>query len=200
MDTTISTGLQWDSEGEAMNSLRELAAVDAPGVFLEDRPHWYAIQTRARHEMRISSELYKRGIDAFAPTLLESHRWSDRHKIVEVPLFSCYVFVNLVASHSMRLEVLKTMGVFRFVNVNGLPAPIPDSQIDSIKTVLAHKLPISTCGFLQIGQRVRVRGGSLDGVEGILMASKAGQRLVILVDLLQQSVEVTVEGYVVEPV
>ena len=119
---------------------------------------------------------------------------------MEVPLFSCYVFVNLVASSAQRLEVLKTAGVFRFVRVSGEPAPIPDSQIESIQTVLANKLPMSTCGFIQIGQKVRIRGGAMDGVEGILTANKGGQKLVISVDLLQQSVEVTVEGYAVEPI
>ena len=198
----FSTVPQWDSEGEAMNGGREiqLTSVEAPRALFEEQPRWYAVQTRARHEMRVCSELQRRGINAFVPTLRESHRWSDRTKVVEMPLFSCYAFVNLGTSSAERLEVLKTAGVFRFVRVNGAPASIPDSQIESIQTVLANQLPISACGFIQIGQRVRVRGGSLDGIEGILMASKGGQKLVISVDLLQQSVEVTVEGYTVEAV
>jgi transcription antitermination factor NusG len=169
-------------------------------AFCASQPAWYAIQTRARHEKRIGNELQERGIDAFVPTLPQSHQWSDRTKVVEVPLFSCYVFVNLVASSAQRQEVFKTPGVFRFVCVSGKPAPIPDSQIESIKTVLANKLPISTCGFIRIGQRVRMRGGAMDGVEGILKSSKGGNKLVISVDLLQQSVEVAVEGYAIEPV
>lgn len=174
------------------------ATAAASPVICSDQPAWFAVQTRARHEKRIGNDLQEKGIHAFVPTLRQSHQWSDRTKVVEVPLFSCYVFVNLVASSAQRLEVLKTPGVFRFVRVNGEPAPIPDAQIESIQTVLAHKLPIATCGFLQIGQRVRIRGGAMDGIEGILTASKGGQKLVISVDLLQQSVEVTVEGYTVE--
>ena len=199
---TFSTELQWDSEGEAMTSSQatRLASADAPGTLFVDQPRWYAIQTRARHEMRVGNELKQRGIHAFVPTLREAHRWSDRTKLVETPLFSCYAFVNLVASSSSRLEVLKTMGVFRFVQVNGAPAAIPDSQIESIQAVLANKLPVSTCGFIQVGQRVRLRGGAMDGVEGILKASRRGHKLVISVDLLQQSVEVSVEGYTVERV
>jgi len=84
--------------------------------------------------------------------------------------------------------------------VNGALAAIPDSQIESIQAVLTNRLPISTCGFIQVGQRVRLRGGAMDGVEGILKASQRGHKLVISVDLLQQSVEVSVEGYAVEAV
>ncbi len=119
---------------------------------------------------------------------------------MEIPLFSCYVFVSLVIASPQRLEVLKTAGVFRFVSVNGAPAEIPDCQLESIQTVLANNLPISTCGFIQIGQRVRIRGGALDGVEGILKKHKGGQKLVISVDLIQQSLELMVEGYSIEPV
>jgi transcription antitermination factor NusG len=59
-------------------------------------------------------------------------------------------------------------------------------------------LPFSTSGFVQIGQRVRIRGGALDGVEGVLKEHKGGQKLVISVDLIQQSIELTVEGYSIE--
>jgi transcription antitermination factor NusG len=194
----ISTRVQWDSEGEAVASLQENRF--EAGTSSATQPLWYAIQTRARHEKRIGIDLREKGIHAFVPTLREAHQWSDRTKEVETPLFSCYVFVNLVASSAQRLEVLKTAGVFRFVRVNGEPAPIPDSQIESIQTVLANKLPISTCGFIQVGERVRIRGGAMDGVEGVLTSSKGGNKLVISVDLLQQSVEVTIEGYAVEAI
>jgi transcription antitermination factor NusG len=184
-----------------MTSLQENLSGEAVSpAICASQPAWYAIQTRARHEKRIGNELQDRGIHAFVPTLRQSHRWSDRTKVVDVPLFSCYVFVNLVASSEQRLDVLKTAGVLSFVRVSGAPAPIPDSQIESIQTVLANKLPISTCGFIQIGQRVRIRGGSLEGVEGILTASKGGQKLVISLELLQQSVEISVEGYAIEVV
>ena len=197
----ISTGVRWDPEGEAMTSLQENLSGEAGSpAICASQPAWYAIQTRARHEKRIGNELQDRGIHAFVPTLRQSHRWSDRTKVVDVPLFSCYVFVNMVASSAQRLDVLKTAGVLCFVRVSGAPAPIPDSQIESIQTVLANKLPISTCGFIQIGQRVRIRGGSLEGVEGILTASKGGQKLVISMELLQQSVEISVEGYAIEAV
>jgi len=160
---------------------------------------WYAVQTRARHEKRIGAELQQKGITAFVPTIREAHRWSDRTKLVESPIFSCYVFVRMAESTS-RLDVLKTSGVFHFVGVSGQPASIPDSQIESLQTVIDRRLPLTSCGFLKVGQRVRIRGGALDGVEGTLTGIKGDQRLVISVDLIQQSVAVTIDGYGVESV
>jgi transcription antitermination factor NusG len=178
--------------------IQNVVAYESAPALLSDGPLWYAVQTRARHEKRIGSELESKGISAFVPTRREAHRWSDRTKMVDVPLFSCYVFVKIESDPVSILEVLKTSGVFRFVSMNSAPAPIPVEQIESLQTIVANKLPLSPCGFLKIGQRVRIRGGSLDGVEGTLTALKGEHKLVISIDLIQQSVAVTIDGYAVE--
>jgi hypothetical protein len=77
--------------------------------------------------------------------------------------------------------------------------PIPDVQIDSLKTVLANGIPFQEQPFFQIGQRVRVRGGALDGIEGVL-AAQNDRTLVISVEPIQRSVSISVDGYVVEPI
>jgi hypothetical protein len=45
---------------------------------------------------------------------------------------------------------------------------------------------------------VRIRGGSFDGIEGILVRQGRDQSLVISVELLHRSVSIRVEGYDVE--
>ncbi len=174
--------------------------LDLPGKLSGEGSRWYAVQTRARHEKRIESELNCKGIPAYVPTLREVHRWSDRNKTIDVPLFSCYVFVCAVLMPTLRLEILKTTGVFRFVETQGLPAAIPDAEIESIQRVVMQGLPLAPCGMLHIGEKVRIRGGSLDGVEGVLSAVRGENRLVISVELIQQAVSVTIDGYLVERV
>lgn len=159
---------------------------------------WYAVQTRARHEKRIEGELNSKGIAAYVPTMRELHRWSDRDKLVDVPLFSCYVFVRACLQPPLRLEILKTTGVFRFVETQGSPAAIPDAEIESIQRALLQGLALAPCDMLHVGEKVRIRGGSLDGVEGVLSAVRGENRLVISVELIQQAVSVTIDGYLVE--
>jgi hypothetical protein len=60
-------------------------------------------------------------------------------------------------------------------------------------------VPLSAHPFLKIGQRVRIRGGALDGVEGILVSRNGNDTLVISVDAIQRSLAVSVQGYEVEP-
>jgi hypothetical protein len=51
--------------------------------------------------------------------------------------------------------------------------------------------------FLTAGQRVRIRGGCLDGLEGILKENDASH-LVISIESIQRSVAVQIEGYELE--
>lgn len=161
---------------------------------------WYAVHVRSRHEKRVASELERKGIKAFLPLYREVRQWSDRRMAVETPLFSCYAFVNIDASARSRVEVLRTAGVLTFVGGNQKTVSIPDSEIENLETVLANRISLAHHPFLAVGQRVRVRGGALEGVEGILTRVNGSSRLVISVETIQRSLSITVDGYQVEAV
>jgi transcription antitermination factor NusG len=161
---------------------------------------WYAVHTRSRHEKTVAERLQEQGITSFLPLLKETHRWSDRKKTVELPLFSCYVFARMKPGNQHRLQVCRTDGVLQVVGMHGEGIPIPDEQIAAIRTLLTEKLPFSTHPFLRIGQRVRICGGALDGVEGIFVARNGDRTLVVSVEAIERSIAVRIEGYHVEPV
>ena len=172
----------------------------AAPVIGTDNANWYAVQTRARHEKTVAGRLQEQGVPTFLPLVSEVHRWSDRRKTVELPLFSCYVFVRMVLTGAQRLQVYRVNGVFRIVGVHGEGIPIPDEQIDAVRTLVEQQLPWSSHPFLKVGQRVRIRGGALDGVEGVLSARAGERSLVVSVDAIQRSLAVRIEGYDVEPI
>jgi transcription antitermination factor NusG len=165
-----------------------------------DQARWYAVRTRSRHEKLVARQLESQGIESFLPLLTQTHKWSDRSKQVETPLFSGYAFLRMVPSSDERVRILRTQGVVSFVGVQGCGTPIPDHQIEGIKTLLASRIPYEERTFLQIGQRVRVRGGALDGMQGILVAENGDRSLVISVEPIQRSLCVRVAGYEVEAV
>jgi transcription antitermination factor NusG len=161
---------------------------------------WYAVHTRARHEKTVVQRLQERGVSTFLPLLSETRRWSDRKKVVEVPLFGCYVFARIAPTNQDRMRVLQLDGVLSLVGKRGEGTPIPDGQIDSVRLLLEEKIPYGSHPFLKIGQRVRIRSGALNGMEGILVGRNGDRSLVISVDAIQRSLSVRVEGYDVEPV
>jgi transcription antitermination factor NusG len=180
-----------------------------PTFEIDERPNgfvspselrWYALHTRARHEKAIERRLRERGIETFVPTTMEVHRWSDRKKKVEVTLFSCYVFVRSALSEQDRTHVYQIESVHGFVGTRGSSLPIPDDQIESIQKVLTQTAPWRSYPFLKVGQRVRVRGGAMDGVEGVFLSENGDHSLIISVDAIQRSMAVRIDGYDVEPV
>jgi transcription elongation factor/antiterminator RfaH len=166
----------------------------------QEPANWYAVQTRARNEKVIAERLQEQGLNTFLPLVTEVRRWSDRKKKVELPLFSCYVFVKLVISNNHdRMSVYRTNGVFGIVSMRGEAIPIPEEQIDALRTVVTQQVSWSSHPFLKVGQRVRIRGGSMDGVEGVLLSANGDRTVIISVDAIQRSLAVRVEGYDVEP-
>jgi transcription antitermination factor NusG len=166
----------------------------------QEELRWYALHTRARHERPVELRLRDEGMETFLPTTMEVHRWSDRKKKVELPLFSCYVFVRCALTEEDRTRVYRVESVHGFVGSRGASLPIPDEQIESIQKVLAQTAPWRSYPFLKAGQRVRVRGGAMDGVEGIFLSENGDHSLIISVDVLQRSMAVRIDGYDVEPV
>jgi len=160
--------------------------------------NWYALQTLARHEKMVAYRLQERGVTTFLPLMTEVHRWSDRKKIVQVPLFGCYVFAKIAANSADRLRVLRVEGVLNLVGSKREGTPIPAEQIESIQILIKERAPWDVHPFLKVGQRVRIKSGALDGMEGVLLSRNGDRTLVISIDAIQRSLAVRVEGYDVE--
>lgn len=177
------------------------AGVDRPVAPLDGgEARWYALHTRSRHEKRVAAHLLERGVTVFLPLLRELHHWSDRRKVVEVPVFPGYIFARAVFCAEMRVLLLRTDGVASLVGAQGRGTPIPDKEIEDVQTLVSHRIPLAPYPFLNVGERVRIRGGCLDGVEGILAARNADRSLVVSVELIRRSLAVRLDGYDVERV
>jgi transcription antitermination factor NusG len=184
-----------DSEGEAMSSVQVIANQALIPALAQAQ--WYAVQTRPRHEKKVVTELNQKYIASYLPLLPQVHHWSDRRKVVQVPLFPGYVFVRAQLDN-VRVAIRSIWGVLAFVGPQREATAIPDTQIEDIRTLLSTKVSLSPYPFIKVGQRVRVRGGALDGLEGILVTN-GQKRLVISVESIQRSLSITIDGYDIEP-
>ena len=167
---------------------------------LTDEPSWFAVHTRSRFEKKVLSQLQEKGIETFLPLLSAKHKWSDRLRVVQQPLFPGYVFVRISVRKDPRIAVLRTIGVTSFVGLRGVGTPIPADEIHAIQMVLEQRVPFRLFPYLNIGRRVRIRGGCFDGIEGILTAISGDDSLVVSVHLLRRSIAMRISGYQVEPV
>ncbi len=164
----------------------------------EQLSHWYAIYTSSRHEKRVHEHLGHRRVERFLPLYRAVHRWKNGCKVqVELPLFPGYLFVRI--GKRERAQVLNVPGVLSFVGMRGQPAPLSDLEIDTLRSGL-HLQKFEPYRKLAIGQRVRIKAGSLSGLAGVLVRNANGMRVVLTVELIQQSVAVELDMADVEPV
>jgi transcription antitermination factor NusG len=161
-------------------------------------PPWYALSTRHQHEKTVAECLAGKGFEVFLPLYRAVHCWQDRTKQLSLPLFPGYVFLR--TEFDRRLQVLTTPGVFRFVSSADRPIPIEQADIDSVRQLTQRGSRAEPHPFLKTGDWVRVKTGPLADLEGILTHWKGAFRLVLSVELLQQSASVEVDVASVERV
>jgi transcription antitermination factor NusG len=160
--------------------------------------NWFAVWTRSRQEKVAASMLETLGVPHFLPLKSEIRQWSDRKQTVHVPLFSGYLFVRMNPSKDSRIHVLKAPGIAGFVGNSAGPLPIPDQQIEDIRTVLTRRVEYSVLPLFTEGDRVRVIRGPLEGIEGRLLRSNSKSRLLISIEMIHKSLAVTVSRLDVE--
>jgi len=155
------------------------------------KKHWYAVYTRPRAEKQVYQCLAETGIDAFLPLHKTLRQWSDRKKMVEVPLFSSYVFVHIDTPDYDR--VLHTNGVVKYVTFEGKAASIPQDQIDNLKLIVNSNADIEvTHKKLKPGQQVEVTHGTLKGLRGELLKISKKHRLLVRIDTIHQNLLVNI--------
>jgi transcription antitermination factor NusG len=177
----------------------EYRITEEPLTAPEGAERWYAILTRSRHEKRVAEDLREKAVKTFLPLRRTERQWSDRRKTVDLPLFAGYVFVKIAPDAQARVPVLQTNGVVGFLGVRGVGSAIPEAEIAAIQTVLRQKIDVEPHPYVQVGQRVRICGGSLDGLEGFWTGKEGKVSLVVSIGLIQRSVAMQISGYKVVP-
>jgi transcriptional antiterminator RfaH len=154
--------------------------------------HWYAVYTRSRSEKSVHLELSLTGIESYLPLRKTIRKWSDRKKMVEVPLFNSYVFVKV--SEKEYLKVLQTFGVTRYICFEGQAVSIPEPQINAIRAYLDETEPIPLDDQLRMapGKTIIVTRGPLTGMTGILLNIEGKNRVKVEIEAIGQSLIITI--------
>jgi len=162
-----------------------------------DSCHWYALRVKSNCEKLVTAGVRNKGFEEFLPLYRTCHRWSDRLKSAELPLFPGYTFCRI--DPNFRLPILTIPGALHFIGIGKVPVPIEDSEVAAIQNAVRSGLPAEPWAYLNVGQLVRLDDGPLAGLEGILIETRKQCRIVVSVSLLQRSVAVEIERNWVTP-
>jgi len=164
---------------------------------LEEGTAWYALRVMPRHEKSVSLGLRSRGFEEFVPLYTARHRWADRYKTVELPLFTGYAFCRFDIDR--RGDILQSPGVVDIVRLGRTLSPIPVAEIEALQRLMQSGLMSQPWPYLAVGERVQICGGPLSGLTGLVAEIRKTARLVLSVTLLQRSVMVDLDRDWVRP-
>jgi len=160
-----------------------------------DGQHWFAVSTKPRHEKKVVQHLNQRGVQNYLPLYPALRKWQDRKVWVDLPLFSCYLFVRIATGE--RGKVAQVPGVVRMVSFSGKLVPITAQEMDRLRRVV-EIWNAEPCPYVTKGKRVKVLSGPLEGVEGIVSHRKGKFRIVISVDSIMRSFTAEVDSTAVQ--
>lgn len=152
---------------------------------------WFAIQVRTCSEATAANLLQSKGYECYLPLTQCKRRWSDRIKVLEMPLFPGYLFCRCDMQN--RLPILKTPGVLQMVGVGRVHIPVDEFEINAIQQMGRSGLQAQPWPYLKTGDIARIQYGPLRGLTGIVVGVKSDLKFVLSVTLLQRSVAVEVD-------
>ena len=155
-----------------------------------DERRWYAVFTVPKNEKSVVRHLNLREIECFLPTYETFRLWKNRQRVkVVLPLFPTYLFVCI--NRRQRGKVLESPGVLQIVGNAREPLPLPDSEIEFLRSDFCRDRTEPYQEFV-IGQKVRIRSGLMQGVEGVLIRKRNSLRFVLTLRLINQHAAVEV--------
>jgi len=159
---------------------------------------WFAVVTTPQHEKAAVRHLDFSGVETFLPTYESPRVWRNRQKVtLQLPLFPTYLFVRI--DHRDRAKVLRAPGVRQLVGTSREPLPLPDHEIEFLRASIGEQRAEPYLGLV-VGQRVRIKSGAMQGVEGHLVRKNSEWRFVLTVEVIHHHVAVEVDASTLEPI
>jgi transcriptional antiterminator RfaH len=156
---------------------------------------WVVLHTRPRCEKKVADFCERGGLPVYLPLQRKAHHYGARERIFWSPLFPGYAFA--VAAPAEKAQLRQNRHVANLLEVLDQRKIV--DQLEQIRTALEAGDVVEVMPYLESGKAVRVTGGALKGLEGIVVRVKGRTRVVINVDMIRQSVVVEVDSTLLAP-
>jgi len=183
--------------GQAEHPQIDSGASDDAGAHVISKP-WFALRVKPNYEKRVATALRGKGFEELLPLYRSKRQWSDRVKVMDLPLFPGYLFCRL--DLASRLPLVTTPGFLYIVGVGKNPQPVDEAEILAVQSVMRSGVPVTPWPSLMVGQKVRLQHGPLRGLVGVLTKIANQQRMYVSVTLLKRSISVEVAPDWIQPI
>lgn len=133
---------------------------------------WYILHTYSGYENKVAADITKlvenRNLqnlieEAIIPTVTKTVEKEDgkKEEVVE-KVYPGYVFVKMVETNESWYICRNTRGVTGFVGPEGKPTPLSEEEVRELE----HGRKETAVSAFEVGDRVAIRQGVLEGFEG----------------------------------
>ncbi len=167
----------------------------------EKEKNWHALYVASRQEKKVFEKLQQKNIEAYLPIVKTMRQWSDRKKMVEMPLLNGYIFVKIDATQNER--TLQTAGVVNFVRAEGKIAKVREMEIDRLKQLIELGYQMEANGIkrnYKEGDKIKITSGALKNIEGFVVENKEGRYIDVLLESIGQSIRVKLPQEILIPI
>lgn len=167
-------------------------------VLLNDLPgfSWFAVRTRSRCEKKLSIDLRTDRIRHYLP-LYSKASMSGRMTVTrELPLFSGYVFAY--TDYETKFKIEDNKSVATLINVSQVDLFL--KELIAIERALQTSQVVSPVDYLQIGEKVRVIKGPLEGFVGEIVRFKNKFTLILRASAIGAAVSMEINATDTEPI
>lgn len=158
----------------------------------EKIPRWYAIHTRFKCEKIVIRLLRQKQIECYLPIQKRYRKHGAKRIVSELPLISCYAFVNI--NKEDYLKVLETEFVVGFVRFAKDIFPIPDGEFNLMKRIVGEDVEVSVEKYtFYEGDEVEIAQGNLAGVRGKMVEFEGKNRVLVELEHLGFNLHISID-------
>lgn len=186
-----------------MNRIARFQPLDGQSAFPQADNHsvsersWYAVYTSPQHEKSALKHLALREVESFLPTYVTLRNWKNRQRMkLTLPLFPAYLFVHI--NFKERVKVLQSPGVLHIVGTRKESVPIAESYVEFLRSGTCRDR-IEPYRDLVVGEKVRIKSGVMEGLQGTLIRKNNSLRFVLTLELINQHAAIQVDAEDLEP-
>lgn len=149
---------------------------------------WWVCHTKPRCEKKFATLLSAERMAHYLPVVTSVKRYGNRERAFTKPLFPSYVFARVPLERKARIYQLDLL-------VRTLPVEHEVrflAQLADVQRVISSGFETTLHPLYKKGAPVRVMGGPLRGLEGVIDDPANPRGIIVEVDVLQQGLHIAV--------
>ena len=165
---------------------------------MEQEKKWYALYVSSRQEKKVQDALLQKGIEAYTPVVKTMRQWSDRKKMVELPLITGYVFVK--HADTEKEKVFTVNGIVNYVTFEKKPAVVNEKELQVLKDIISFGYETSVTNYTNFtsGTDVKITQGDFKGLEGTIIKKDKNDFFAVALNSIQQHIIIKLPSAIIE--